>query len=389
MEQPLKVLMISSDRNILLPGSAVAARMKEYGALVGELHIVLMCDRSHTHDLEIENGELKIAESVFVYPTNSATNFLRPLDAATRGKRVVKEKGFVRGASVITAQDPFECGWAALQVKKKWRLPLEVQLHTDPFSPYFSGFQNFVRKLLASRILRSADVVRVVNARVAETAISKFVLAKDKVSVLPIYVDAASVESAPIAFDLHARYPWRFIILVAARLTPEKNLPLAFEILSRVREKYAGAGLIIAGSGPEEGKLRALAKRLHLEGAVEFAGWQRDMTSFYKTADVYLQTSYFEGHQLALVEAGLSGLPVISTPAGIASEFESGKEAYIFPPDRPDLFAQAILDLIENNERRISLKFNMKKALEARLISKEEYLRRIAENWVRASRHIS
>jgi hypothetical protein len=54
----LKVLMISSDRNIFVPGSAVSERMKEYGSLVEELHIIVLCDASHTSSLKIENGKL-------------------------------------------------------------------------------------------------------------------------------------------------------------------------------------------------------------------------------------------------------------------------------------------------------------------------------------------
>ena len=136
----LKVLMLSTDRNIPILGSAVSERMKEYGALVEELHIVLLSDSSH------KLKETKLSDNVWVYPTNSSFKVFRPRDAAKLGKKIVFEKKFVRGESLITTQDPFECGWAGLKIKKKWRIPLEVQLHTDPFSPYFSGFLN-IRKL--------------------------------------------------------------------------------------------------------------------------------------------------------------------------------------------------------------------------------------------------
>ena len=148
--------MISSDRNILAPGSAVSERMKEYGALVEELHIVLLSDLGHGLK------ERQLSENVWVYPTNSFINFLRPLDAGQLGKKIIFEKKFVRGKSLITA-DSIECGWAALRIKRKWRVPLEIQFHTDPFSPYFSGFQNMVRKFFARKVLRNADAVRVVT----------------------------------------------------------------------------------------------------------------------------------------------------------------------------------------------------------------------------------
>src|ERR1700733_5264360 len=95
----LKVLMISSDRNILVSGSAVSERMKEYGELVEELHIVLLSDASHGLT------DSSLSSKVKVYPTGSSLKFLRPFGAAKLGKKIILEKKFVRGRSVITAQD--------------------------------------------------------------------------------------------------------------------------------------------------------------------------------------------------------------------------------------------------------------------------------------------
>ena len=375
----LKVLMISSDRNISLPGSAVSARMKEYGGLVEELHIVLLSDSSHG----LKNAQLD--KNIWVYPTNSLTSVFRPLDAARIGKKIVYEEKFVRGKSVITA-DSIECGWAGLRVKNKWRLPLEVQMHTDPFSPYFSGFQNNLRKFFANKILLQADSLRVVS----ESLKSKIQSLKSKasISVLPIYVDKKKIEDGHITFDLHSRYPWTFILLTVSRLAPEKNLELALQTLVLVREKFPDTGLVIVGSGPEESKLKLLVSQLKLDEVVEFVGWQDNLASYYKTANAFLQTSSFEGYGLSLVEAGLSGLPILTTPVGIALELEAGRDAYIYPHDHPELFAQGIGDLIENNFKRESLRVSMKYTLEKKLLSKNDYLAQIKLNWENTAKQI-
>ncbi len=363
MNTGLKVLMIASDRNMLVPGSAVAQRAKEYAQMVEELHVVLLCDAAHGL------AEAQLDTNLWVYPTNSAINIFRPLNAASIGKKIVYEKKFVRGASLITTQDPFECGWAGLKVKEKWRIPLEVQLHTDPNSPYFTGFQNRIRKFVAKKVLRNADNVRTV---------------KD----LPIYVEKEKIINAPIAFDLHARYLWKFIMLSVSRLTPEKNLGSAIEVLAGVREKYPDTGLLIVGSGPEEDGLKAKVKKLGQDGFVEFAGWQSDLASFYKTANVFIQTSLFEGYGLSLVEAGLSGLPVVTTSVGLATELSSGQDAYVYPVGRPDLMAVGVIDLIENSHKRENLKLNLRRTLESKLVSKEKYLNKIKENWLKTSQKI-
>lgn len=365
--------MLSSDRNVVLPESAVAKRMVEYGSLVEELHVVLLSDSNH------KLKDTQLARNVWIYPTNSFTKFLRPIDAVRIGRKVVFDKKFVRGESLITAQDPFECGWAAVKIKKRWRLPLEVQLHTDPFSSYFVGFLNKIRRAIARTVLAKADSIRVVSENVKSQIMNRKL--NLNVNVLPIYVDKEEIEKSHVTFDLHARYPWKFILLTVSRLTPEKNLALSLRILKLVHQRYPNTGLVIVGSGPEEKKLKRLVRNFGLRDKVVFAGWQSDLVSYYKTADVFLQTSFFEGYGMALIEAGLSGLPVVTTPVGIAKQLEHGKDALIFDIQHPELFADGIIDLIEHNHKRESLQINMKHFLESKLLTKEEYLKQMKLNW--------
>lgn len=368
----MKILMLSSDRNILTPNSAVSLRMKEYAGLVEELHIVLLSNASHGLK------EAQLDKNIWVYPTNSMVSIFRPLDAARIGKRIVFEKKFVRGRSVVTA-DSFEAGWSATKIKAKWRIPFELQIHTDPFSPYFSGFQNSVRKFFSRSILTKADSVRVVSGNLKSRILN--LKSGAHVFVLPIYVDKERIEAEKLTFDLHAKYGWSFVLLSVARLEPEKNLSLALEALALVRQQFPDTGLVIVGSGSQEQKLKLEARSLNLEANVEFAGWQESLGSYYRSANIFLQTSHFEGYGLALVEAGLSGLPVVTTPVGLALELENGKDAYICADGDAGAFAGAILDLIEHNLKRENLKLNLKRTLETKLLSKEEYLQRMKKGW--------
>ncbi|PIQ66580.1 MAG: hypothetical protein COV96_00650 [Candidatus Zambryskibacteria bacterium CG11_big_fil_rev_8_21_14_0_20_42_18] len=379
MEKALKILSISSDRKIFEAGSAVSERMKEYGALVGELHIVVLSKKS------LGLKDKQVADNVWAYPTNSSTRWLYVRDASSLGKRIVLDRKFVRGESLITTQDPFECGLAGLKVKKKWRLPLEVQLHTDPFSPYFNGALNTIRKFISRKVLKHADGVRVVTQSL-KSKIS--VLTHAEVNVLPIYIDKQKIQDTQATFDLHARYSWRFIMLAVARLEPEKNLSLAINTLALVKKRFPDTGLVIVGSGSEEKRLKLKAIGLKLEANVAFVGWQNDVASFYKTANVFIQTSVFEGYGIALIEAGLYGLPVITTPVGIASELEHGKDAYILSPKDVEMFAGAVIDLIENNYKRESLRVNMKNTLATKLISKDDYMAQIKAGWERVSKKV-
>lgn len=356
-----KVLMISSDRLIGAPGSAVSERMGEYGSLVGELHILLLCDLKHS----LKPSQL--SPNVWVHPTNSISKFLRPFDAVKIGKKLSPD--------LITAQDPFECGWAGLKLKRIHRAPLEIQLHTDPFSPHFVGILNTVRKMIAKHVMPRADGVRVVTQSVADDMVEKFALDKGKVSILPIYIERKRISGEP-QFDLHERYGLPRVALAVSRLSSEKNLGLAIEAVS----KLDGVGLVIVGAGPDEGRLRKLSDRLGAKTA--FADWQEDLSSFYKTADVFVQTSHYEGYGLSLLEAGLCSLPAVTTDVGVASEFENGREIIIAEPNA-EAFAKALAEVLESDVRRKDLGINFCRAVEAHIDTKEAYLTKLKESWLK------
>jgi glycosyltransferase involved in cell wall biosynthesis len=372
MGKSIKVLMIGSDRKLFEDGSLVSERIKEYGTLVEELHIVVFAKRS----LGLTN--YRLTSNVWIYPTNSLSRWLYVYDAVKLGRKIISKNKFIRGKSIISTQDPFECGLAGYLVRHQSLLPLEVQLHTDPFSLYFTGLLNQVRKVIAKKILRNANSVRVVTTEL-QSKISRFTSVN--ISVLPIYVDIEKIEHAPVVFNLHSRYPWQFILLSACRLAPEKNIGMMLQVLKLIHDKIPDVGLVVVGSGPEEQSLRELVSNLNLESSVVFVGWQTDLASYYKTADAYIQASFFEGYGLALVEAGLSGLPVITTPVGVALEWEHNREALIYPIHQPELFAQGIVELIEHSDRSISLRTNLKHRLESELLSKKDYLSQMEANW--------
>jgi len=340
--------------------------------MIDELHIIVYAVKS------LGLKTIKLAPNVWVYPTNSISRWLYIFDAANLGKKIVYENKFVRGASLITTQDPFECGLAGVMVKNKWRIPLEVQVHTNLFSPNFDGFLNKIRKLIAKKVLSKADSIRVVAGYLKKQIKT---MTPAPILVLPVYVDRDKIENNPISFDVHGRFGWHFVILTVARLTTEKNLFLALDILKKVRERYPNTGLVIVGSGPEEDKLRKYTSKLKLDGYVAFEGWQENLTSYYKTSNLFLQTSYFEGNSLAIIEAGLCGLPIVMTNVGIAEELEHGKEAYVYKHNELQEMAEGVTDLIENNNKRSYLSINMRQRLENILLTKEEYLNKMKTNW--------
>lgn len=107
-------------------------------------------------------------------------------------------------------------------------------------------------------------------------------------------------------------------LLVARNLEPLYDNETAIRALEIVRVNFADARLTIAGSGPEEERLRRLVNARGLEGHVHFAGrLERDeMAAMYRSADVMLNPSLADNMPNSLLEAWASGVPVVSTHVG-------------------------------------------------------------------------
>src|SRR3989344_7218670 len=142
----MKVLAIGSDRTVAEGGSHAQERMRRYADALGELHIIVFS--LHRHGLAPAHiGNLHI------YPTNSFSRTLYLYDAARLARTLPRP-------DVVTAQDPFESGWAAARIARRIGVPLHLQLHTDPFAPAFKhrSLLNRVRILLMPAVLKRARV---------------------------------------------------------------------------------------------------------------------------------------------------------------------------------------------------------------------------------------
>src|SRR3989344_7747161 len=95
---------------------------------------------------------------------------------------------------------------------------------------------------------------------------------------------------------------------MASRLTSEKNIVLAIEAVKDMK-----LSLLIVGEGPESGYLKGMAT-----GNISFEPYTGDLTSYYKTCDLFLLTSNYEGYGMTLVEAAAAGAKIVSSDVGIA-----------------------------------------------------------------------
>jgi len=136
------------------------------------------------------------------------------------------------------------------------------------------------------------------------------------------------------------------VVLSVGRLSPEKRADVLIEAAARLTEP--GARLVLAGTGPDEDRLRALAASRGAADRVRFLGFVpgSDLPGLYRLADVFAIASPAELQSLVTMEAMASGLPVVAVQAGALGELvHAGENGFLARPGRAADIA-ASLDLL-------------------------------------------
>lgn len=140
-------------------------------------------------------------------------------------------------------------------------------------------------------------------------------------------------------------------LVVARNLEPLYDNETALRAFLRIRERLPQSRMTIAGSGPEEARLRALATELGLQQSVRFAGrLDRDaMAELYREADLMLNPSLADNMPNSVLESLASGVPVVSTDVGgIPYIVEDQITALLVKPGDPIAMAAAATRLLED-----------------------------------------
>lgn len=209
------------------------------------------------------------------------------------------------------------------------------------------------KKALAARVLKEAKLV-VTNSRATASELSVFGI--DPASTLTltpcpsIPADLSDRTNLP-ALDLDGKR----VVLSVGRFVPRKGFDRLIRLLPELRKACGDVILVIAGAGPEEGRLRGEAALSSVEPHVRFVISPGDGTlaSLYRTADVFAlavraSKDDIEGFGIVFLEAALFGLPSVSTRiGGVPEAIEDGRTGLLADPEsESELFdkLRALLD---------------------------------------------
>lgn len=114
-----------------------------------------------------------------------------------------------------------------------------------------------------------------------------------------------------------------------------------------VKRKYK---LVIAGDGPDMGRLKKLIMNMKLTNNVMLIGNQKNPYKFMKNAKLYIHSSISEGFSMAILEALMCGCTVVASncQVGPAEILQQGKYGYLYIPQNATMLAEKISEALSN-----------------------------------------
>ena len=139
-------------------------------------------------------------------------------------------------------------------------------------------------------------------------------------------------------------------LLYLHRLEPRNHLPTLLAALPAVLARYPDTVLTVAGEGPWRRRYQRLARPLGR--SVRFVGRVEDPAVRYREADIYLCPTMRAAFGITLLEAMACGTPmIVADNPGFRAVAGRG-EATIVPHDQPAAWADAVVALAGDAERR-------------------------------------
>ena len=257
---------------------------------------------------------------------------------------------------LITCQNPFEVGLLGVILKRKLKIPLEVQIHLNFFSPYWTkehNLYNRIRYFMAKMVVRNADKIRVVSSSIQNALISRWELPASKIYLapVPVFIKDSYKEKLTISTS---NKPNKNIILFVGRLAYQKNLPGLLEICQEVLSLLNDVEIVIIGDGPlrnfmEDKVSKMNSNRIHLLGALPYS----ELSHWYKQADLFLLPSYYEGLPRVLIESYLFNVPAIgSSCAGLQDIVLNGQTGFLVDVENIDAFIEKISWILNHPEEK-------------------------------------
>lgn len=179
-----------------------------------------------------------------------------------------------------------------------------------------------------------------------------------------IGVDDKKFNEEPLAEDTIKKYKSEFkisdndfVIMYVAELNKNKNQLMLIEAMNEIIKSNGSCKLLLIGKGDLYDYYNDKINKLKLQENIKLLGYRSDVNQLLKLADLYVATSKREGLPVNLVEAALSGVPLLAKKNRGHNEIvNDGVNGFLF--DTQNELMELILKLQNDKKLLLDLKEN-------------------------------
>lgn len=247
--------------------------------------------------------------------------------------------------SVVRASDPFHLGLLGLALARVNRVPLVVRLIANYDSKFYSAGRaayprlfrwRWVEKRIDRFVLSRADLVAAGNQDILAYARANGA-PEDRCTVFlvgnaidPLHFDVEPSQRPSVRDELGIGD--RPLVLLVSRFEEDKHPEDVLVAFAEARREVPDLAAVLVGDGSMRSMLEDLARSLGIDDAVVFAGDRNQCWIANALTSATVILSPLTGR--ALVEAGLSGTPIVAYDVDWHSELVRSGETGILVRDR-------------------------------------------------------
>jgi colanic acid biosynthesis glycosyl transferase WcaI len=274
-----------------------------------------------------------------------------------------------RPEAVIIVSPPFWLGWNALLLGTFRRCPM-IYNAQDLFPEAYlasrevrEGWLARAMSRLMNRIYRAADRITVITESFAE-AIAARGIAREKVVIIPNFVDTTAVSPLPQANSFRRRHGLdrRFVVMYAGNIGYTHGAEMLVDAAEKLAE-IPGLLFLVIGGGSKQADLARLARERRLAN-MRFLPTQPSefLPEMLAAADIFVLTSKpgvgktsFPGRIYNFLLAARPIVASVDEDSDLAKTLRSGGAGIVTSPGNVEDFSRAVMELYQDPARRESL----------------------------------
>src|SRR5215813_5758476 len=201
------------------------------------------------------------------------------LDFAT--VRRIREIIAIQGINLVHSHG-YKSDIYALLACRRMGLPLLATSHHWTHQTRTIRFYEFLDGLTLRRFDAIVAVSKVIAGELREAGVPA-----DKITVIDNGIDLTPFNSAAPVLKSELNATDQLLIGTVGRLVAQKGMIYFLAAAQQLLKEFPNLTFVIAGNGPDLGKLQQLAKELHIESKVRFTSVRYYMPNVYASLDVF------------------------------------------------------------------------------------------------------